>query len=255
MPETETVLPEQPCTGLMQALAPIAARRPVHIIVSPSTEQPGFLHLVCQPARNSDDEEAELTAGFSADASPEDLDAQLPGIMTSTWVPAHRSLQQILDQVAKGAEAARLTVIDKQKTGGKGGKGGKAASGGGQTTLIAPASGDAAAAPAPAHLALPAKTTTPSTDSPAPAPTGPADSQLVIGEEAEAPAPAASGEEPNSGAAVPQPAVAPAAPEASSISTAAGTDAAPREAAAPAEEPAAAGGPVPAEDGISSLFK
>lgn len=240
MPETETGLPEKPCTGLMQAVAPIAARRPVHIIVSSSTEQPGFLHIVCQPVRNSDDEAAELTAGFSADASPEDLDAQLPGIMTSTWVPAHRSLQQILDQVAKGAEAARLAVIDKQKSGGKGGKGGKAASGGGQTTLIAPASAEAPAPPPPAQLALAA-------DAPAPAPTGLVDDQLMIAG-TEPPAP---GGPPNVETAVPA-ADAPAPSDASAITDDNGADAPPQ---AAEEELVAVGGPLPAEDGISSLFE
>ena len=45
---------EQPSGGLMQALAPIAVRRPVHVIIT-GGEAEGALHVVCQPLRVSDD--------------------------------------------------------------------------------------------------------------------------------------------------------------------------------------------------------
>ena len=52
---------EQPSGGLMQALAPIAVRRPVHVIIT-GGEAEGALHVVCQPLRVSDRDPALLRA-------------------------------------------------------------------------------------------------------------------------------------------------------------------------------------------------
>lgn len=164
MPDTETAPPQQPF-GLMQALAPIVSNRPVHIILSPSPEDPNKLHVVCQPARVSDDEDAALAQGFHVDASPAELDTQLPGIISSTWTPAHLSLQQTLNALAKNAEAARVAALDKQKGGGKAAKAGKAAAGSGQTSLLAAPS---EASTAPAQLALAGPPQSAATPEPAP---------------------------------------------------------------------------------------
>jgi PRTRC genetic system protein E len=173
---------EQPSGGLMQALAPIAARRPVHIIVSEGAE--GALHVVCQPLRVGTDEDPEIARGFSAEAAPAELDADLPGLVARTWVPAHQSLQSVMDQVAAQAEQARQATLRKQKEkDGKGKKEGGAAAATAQTTLAPPPAAAAeapAAAPAPAAGADGAGTgaapiAAPPVAEPAPAETAPAD--------------------------------------------------------------------------------
>lgn len=149
---------EQPSGGLMQAVAPIAARRPVHIIVSRGAAD-GALHVVCQPLRTGNDEDPEIARGFSVEGTPAELDADLPGHVAKTWVPAHQSLQSVLDQVAAHAEQARQATLRKQKEGnGKGKKDGGAAATGAQTTLTPPPADAAAPAeptPAPAATAEP----------------------------------------------------------------------------------------------------
>lgn len=184
MPDTETGPSGQPSVGLMQALAPIATRRPVHIIISASITQPGLLHVVCQPVRVLDGENGELARGYSVEASPQQLDAQLGNIMASRWVPAHTGLQQVIDEAAAAAEAARQTVIEKPKTS-KGGKAGKAVPGGAQTALIPPTASDATL-----PLLPPAATTATTTATKASASAAaPADHQLVMGDTGAAPPP------------------------------------------------------------------
>lgn len=167
---------EQPSGGLMQALAPIAARRPVHIIVSKGAAD-GALHVVCQPLRTGNDEDPEIARGFSVEGTPAELDTDLPGHVAKTWVPAHQSLQTVLDQVAAHAEQARQATLRKQKEGNGKGKKDVAAAAGAQTTLTPPpadAAGPTAPAPAPTAAAGP-ESTAPAPEAPAaPAPAEPA---------------------------------------------------------------------------------
>ncbi|HEX6369858.1 MAG TPA: PRTRC system protein E [Longimicrobium sp.] len=165
---------EQPSGGLMQALAPIADRRPVHLIVSKGAAE-GALHVVCQPLRVGNDEDPEIGRGFSVEGTPAELDADLPGHVARTWVPAHQSLQSVLDQVAAHAEQVRQATLRKQKEGnGKGKKDGGAVAAGAQTTLAPPPADPAApaeATPLPAPAPAPEAATQ---AEPAPAPEAPA---------------------------------------------------------------------------------
>lgn len=136
---------EQPSPGLMQALAPVARRRPVHVIVSGA---PGdLLSLVVQPLSMGGEETPELARGFSATATPEELDRDLPGMVAAGWVPAHQSLQSVVDQAAAHAAAAREETLRKQA--GKTGKGKKDAPATAAAPLVA-APPAAAAQPAAA---------------------------------------------------------------------------------------------------------
>jgi PRTRC genetic system protein E len=186
---------EQSSGGLMQALAPIATRRPVHIIVSAAAE--GALHVVCQPLRVGNDEDPELGRGFSVEAMPAELDADLSAHVARSWVPAHQSLQSVLDQVAAHAEQARQATLRKQKEG-KGKKEGAAGAGSAQTTLAPPPADAAAPAPAPDPAPAPAP------DAPAPAaPVSAAapEAGATGAEAAPTPAPAAAAEPALAGAA------------------------------------------------------
>lgn len=102
--------------GLLQALAPIAARRPVHIIVS-GTET--MLHVVLQPVQLDAKEGADIARGFSVDATPAELDADLPGLISERWVPAHRGLQTVIDQVTAVTESARQSTVRQHRDRGK----------------------------------------------------------------------------------------------------------------------------------------
>jgi PRTRC genetic system protein E len=157
----------QTAPGLMQALAPIVTRRPVHIIASPGAE--GAIHLVIQPLRVDDTEDAEIGAGFAVEAPPAELDADLPRHIGEFWVPAQKGLQSVLDQVRAAAEATRTTTVAKAKDGKSGGKKGAVApASGGQTSLLAPGAEASDAAPAAADQAVAA----PIASAPAHAPAG-----------------------------------------------------------------------------------
>jgi PRTRC genetic system protein E len=125
-------------TGLMQAIAPVVKRRPVQIIVSDGTN--GMLHVVFQPIRVDDKEDAEVARGFSIEASPEDLDADLPLHLAEHWVPARMGLQSVVDQIKNAAEQTRQATVAKAKEGKGGGgkKSGAPADAGAQTTILSP---------------------------------------------------------------------------------------------------------------------
>jgi hypothetical protein len=170
--------------GLMEALAPIVARRPVHLIITASTVSQGGLHVVCQPERLSDSEDAQIGAGFAADGTAAEMDRELPELVSKTWVPEHQTLQTVLDQLA---DRTRQVAADKAK--GTTGKVGKKEGNGpqAQTTLMDPATGGA-------PLALPLPSTDTADPQPAPAP---AASSPTQGSAAAPAAPAETAAEPN----------------------------------------------------------
>jgi len=146
---------QQTSSGLMQALAPIATRRPVHLIVSGAAN--GLVHVICQPLQMGADEDPEIARGFAVDASPEELDRDLPRLITEGWVPAHKGLQSVLDQVAAAAAQAREATLRKEKDKGKGkANGTRDATGGAQTTLAPPPAEAGPAAAEPTASAVPA---------------------------------------------------------------------------------------------------
>lgn len=141
-------------TGLMQAIAPVVKRRPVQIIVSDGTN--GALHVVFQPIRVDDKEDTEVARGFSIEASPEELDADLPQHLAEHWVPARMGLQSVVDQIKNAAEQTRQATVAKAKEGKGGGgkKSGAPADSGAQTTILSPPA--AGTPPQPASPAEPA---------------------------------------------------------------------------------------------------
>jgi PRTRC genetic system protein E len=140
-------------TGLMQAIAPVVKRRPVQIIVSDGTN--GALHVVFQPIRVDDKEDGEVARGFSIEASPEELDADLPQHLAEHWVPARMGLQSVVDQIKNAAEQTRQATVAKAKEGKGGGgkKSGAPADAGAQTTILSPPA--AGTPPQPASHAVP----------------------------------------------------------------------------------------------------
>jgi hypothetical protein len=182
--QQSSILVEPPVPmGLMEALAPIVARRPVHLIITPSMVTQGALRVVCQPERLSDNEDAQIGAGFAADGTAAEMDRELPGLVSKTWVPEHLTLQTVLDQLA-----GRTRQVAAEKAKGTTGKAGKKDGNGAeaQTTFMAPAAGSA-------PLALPLPPTDTPEPQPSPAPAVDASNQGG----ATAPAPAETATEPN----------------------------------------------------------
>jgi PRTRC genetic system protein E len=209
---------EQPPSGLMQAIAPIARRRPVHIIVSGADGE--ALRVVIQPVRTDDKEDPEVASGFVVEAAPAELDTDLPRHVAEQWVPARLGLQSVLDQIKGAAERTRQTTVAKAKDA-KGKKPGGAGDSGGQTAILT--------AGAAEPLALPSSTGT--AGQPASSPADEAgvnaeaeaavasDSALAAAPEIE-PAPESIADDRTAPAVAPQPAVA----QASAVPAAAGSD-------------------------------
>ncbi|MDB4952240.1 MAG: hypothetical protein JWM27_4889 [Gemmatimonadetes bacterium] len=141
--------PHPPDPGLMQAIAPVASRRPVHMILSGAAN--GRLHLVVQPVQLEGESSPELARGFSVEATPAELDRDLPALFASRWVPAHVGLQKAIDQVASAAGKARDDTLRsaKDKPGKAKGKPGAAVDG--QTELVTAAEPSPSLTPAPAQ--------------------------------------------------------------------------------------------------------
>ena len=161
---------EQPPSGLMQAIAPIARRRPVHIIVSAADDE--ALRVVIQPVRTDDKEDPEVASGFVVEAAPAELDTDLPRHVAEQWVPARMGLQSVLDQIKGAAERTRQTTVARAKDP-KGKKTGGAGDSGGQTAILT--------AGAAEPLALPSSTGTAAQPA-----SSPADDEAGVNAEAEA---------------------------------------------------------------------
>ena len=171
--------------GLMAAIAPMAQRRPVHIIVSAGPD--GKLNVVVAPKHLDAKEDPAIARGFAVTESPDVLDRDLGREMASLFVPAHLSLQSVLDQAARATEDARQATLRKS-TGTKAGGAKKDAAGTPQITFDA---SPAAAEPAsPAAAPPPAAAPTPDApDAPDPADeSGTSDAAEAAGDVAHAPA-------------------------------------------------------------------
>lgn len=186
--ETAMSEPQAP-SGLMQAIAPIVKRRPVHIIVSDGTN--GALHVVVQPIRVDDKEDAEVASGFSIEAPAEELDADLPQHLAEHWVPARVGLQSLLDQIKAAAEQTRQTTVGKAKEakgGGTGRKSGGGADSGAQTSIAVAGAQGAAGPPAavPVESSGPEDGQVPAPANPAPQATDPAGETQPVADAASA---------------------------------------------------------------------
>jgi len=162
-----------PHVGLMTAIAPIARKRPVHIIVSGG---PGdSLTVVVMPKQMDPKEDPTIARGFTVAETPEVLDRELGPEMARSFVPSHQRLQSVLEQAASANEAARQATLRK---GAKPGAAKAPAPAAPQITFEPP---PAAAADEPVAAAAPAGATAPPA-SPEESPPGPAESAEGDGE-------------------------------------------------------------------------
>lgn len=148
MPDQELTQAETAPIGLFTALAPIAGRRPVHLIISGSTD--GRLRVLVQPVRMDDGEPPEMGAGFTVEELPAVLDQEMAQTLTTSWVPAHKGLQTVLDEITATTQRAKEET-QRKAAGKKGSTAATAATGAAArppAAITTPAAAAAAAAPA-----------------------------------------------------------------------------------------------------------
>jgi PRTRC genetic system protein E len=138
-----------PALGLVQALAPILERRPVHIILSRRSDE--LVHVTVQPVRTDELEDPLAATGFSVEGTPEALDAELPQHVSEQWMPARLGMESLLEQIKAAGEKAREMTVGKAKEVLKGGK--TRANGAAAQTSLLTAGNPASPASTPALVA------------------------------------------------------------------------------------------------------
>ncbi len=99
---------------MFQELMPLLAERKVHILVSATSE--GSLTLYIEPVKADDKEEAAFTTPFSVQATPKELDEQLPAILAD-WVGTRKQVCATLTEALEASkqELQRQAEEAKQK--------------------------------------------------------------------------------------------------------------------------------------------
>lgn len=99
---------------MFQELMPLLAERKVHILVSATSE--GSLTLYIEPVKADDKEEAAFTTPFSVQATPKELDEQLPAILAD-WVGTRKQVCATLTEALEATkkELQRQAEEAKQK--------------------------------------------------------------------------------------------------------------------------------------------
>lgn len=108
----------QSSPGLMQAIEPIAKRRPIHLIISDAGT--AGLRVVFQPSQAGAGEDPALSQGFTVEGTAPELDEQLASTLSAGFIPAHRGLQATIDEATQVATAAKEAQQRKATAGKKG---------------------------------------------------------------------------------------------------------------------------------------
>lgn len=87
---------------LFKSLMPLIAERPVHILVS--TTKDGRIKLYVEPKKKDEKEDATFCSPFQCEGTAEEMDADLPGVL-SQWVQTRSSVTTSLAESLAKAEA------------------------------------------------------------------------------------------------------------------------------------------------------
>lgn len=103
---------------MFKELEPLVAERSLHLLIAAAKD--GMVNLYIEPTKKADAEDDAFVTPIRLLATPEELDRELPAILTE-WVSARtrvtQSLREALDaanqQMAAAAEAAKKAAADK----------------------------------------------------------------------------------------------------------------------------------------------
>lgn len=97
---------------MFQALQPLVAERSIHLLISSTAD--GRMTIYVEPAKKNDKEDDAFITPFRAHATPAELDAQLPAILTQ-WIASRQLTNTSLaDQLAE-AETVTKKAADEAK--------------------------------------------------------------------------------------------------------------------------------------------
>ena len=106
---------------MFAALQPLLAERGIHILLSAASD--GRIGVFVEPVRKSDTEPAAFSTPFRCEATAEELDRDLPGVL-SQWIASRKQTTVTLTEALaaaeaetkKAAEEAKKKVAEKNKT-------------------------------------------------------------------------------------------------------------------------------------------
>lgn len=97
---------------MFQTLHPLVIERSIHLLVSATKD--GRMSVYVEPAKLYDNEEDAFVTPFRAQATPAELDAQLPAILAQ-WIASRQVANTSLAQQLADAEAAQKVAADEAK--------------------------------------------------------------------------------------------------------------------------------------------
>lgn len=97
---------------MFKSLQPLLAERSIHILLSATKD--GLMNVYVAPAKKDDKEDAAFTVPFQCTATAEELEAQLPDVLTK-WVASRQVVTTDLSAALNAAEAAAKKAADEAK--------------------------------------------------------------------------------------------------------------------------------------------
>jgi PRTRC genetic system protein E len=98
---------------MFKALQPLLAERGIHLLLSPARD--GKMGVYVEPARLSGQEDKAFITPFRCEGTPEELDAELPGVLAQ-WLNSRAAVTSSLRDALAAAEAqARAAAEEARK--------------------------------------------------------------------------------------------------------------------------------------------
>ncbi|TXT28145.1 MAG: hypothetical protein FD131_3278 [Rhodocyclaceae bacterium] len=97
---------------MFQALKPLIAERGIHILISPAKD--GKVGVYVEPVKLDDKEDNAFVTPFRCEGTPEELDAELPGVLAQ-WLTSRAAVTTSLRDALAAAEAQTKAAADEAK--------------------------------------------------------------------------------------------------------------------------------------------
>lgn len=97
---------------MFKALQPLLAERSIHILLSPAKD--GKVGVYVEPVKLDDKEDNAFITPFRCEGTPEELDAELPGVLAQ-WLTSRAAVTTSLRDALAAAEAQAKAAADEAK--------------------------------------------------------------------------------------------------------------------------------------------
>lgn len=97
---------------MFKALQPLLAERSIHILLSPAKD--GKFGVYVEPVKLNDKEDNAFITPFRCEGTPEELDAELPGVLAQ-WLTSRAAVTTSLRDALAAADEAKKKAADRNK--------------------------------------------------------------------------------------------------------------------------------------------